>query len=140
MKFGKVLVMDDTPIIRENLSKTLQYLGYDVIEAAEGSEAINKVRDVMAHSAVSLAILDVHVASGVDGVETAVRLREMDSSLKIIVSTGIMGSELEEKLADVRIDGVLQKPFTFEELKEMLESVEHRAAQTENSGVDERND
>ncbi len=119
-----VLIMDDSPLILKNLSITMQHLGYAVIEASEGEEAILKAGHLMESFSISIAILDLCVNSGMDGVATAVRLREMDSSLKIIISTGSLRPEFKEKLGGVQIDGILLKPYSLEELRKVLESLE----------------
>ncbi len=136
----RVLIMDDTLLIRENLSKMLRHLGYDVIEASEGGEAIEKVKNLMEHSTISLAILDLYVPSGIDGAATAIRLREMNPSMRIIIATGSPESEFSQKLQNVKVDGILLKPYSLEELKAVLASVEHKNGKVLDLGDGEAND
>ncbi len=66
----RILVADDDPDLREIIRLTLQRDGYDVIEAADGEQAVARAID----SAPSLILLDM-MMPGVDGFDTCRRLK-----------------------------------------------------------------
>ena len=119
-----VLVMDDQPTIRENLAELLRNLGYNVIQSAEGREAVAHVAGMPDVSRVMLAILDLQVSSGLGGKETAIQLRRMNPDLNIIISTGQPEVDSDEELDRIGIQGILFKPYDLLELQTVLDNLD----------------
>lgn len=85
-----ILVVDDTPANLLALSAVLAPLGVRIVEATSGEEALEHVR----REAFSVALLDVQMP-GMDGFETAERMREIEAgrSLPVIFLTAIHRDE-----------------------------------------------
>jgi two-component system, response regulator, stage 0 sporulation protein F len=92
----------------------LSELGYAVREAADGAEALDQVRD----DRVDLVILD-YVMPGMDGAEVAREIASIDPDLPIIFSTGHAALRALRGAAGDDV-AVLHKPFTLDELDELL--------------------
>ena len=109
-----ILVVDDDATVRATISRALVELGYTVREAADGFSALEQVRE----RAPGLIILD-YVMPGMDGAEVAREVAAIDPDLPIIFSTGHAALRALRAAAgeDVR---VLEKPFTLDELDELL--------------------
>ena len=86
---GKILVMDDEEIIRDLTQELLVNLGYEVVVAKDGGEAIQHYQDALAKGRpFDALIMDLTVPSGMGGIEAIKRLQELDPQVKAIVSSG----------------------------------------------------
>jgi two-component system, response regulator, stage 0 sporulation protein F len=109
-----ILVVDDDYQVRATIVRALSELGYAVREAADGAEALDQVRD----DRVDLVILD-YVMPGMDGAEVAREIASIDPDLPIIFSTGHAALRALRGAAGDDV-AVLHKPFTLDELDELL--------------------
>ena len=80
----KVLVAEDESSIREFVVINLKRNGYDVVEAADGAQAIEKYK--ACNGDIDVAILDIMMPY-VDGLEVCKQLRAMNANLGIIMLT-----------------------------------------------------
>lgn len=109
-----ILVVDDDRQVRATIASAVIELGYAVCEAADGRQALSAVRD----EGVTLVILD-YVMPGMDGAEVAREIAVIDPDLPVIFSTG--HAALRALRASAGDDvSILHKPFTLDELDELL--------------------
>ena len=114
---GTILVVDDDSSTRRALRVTLSGMGFTIVEAARGEEALSLVR-VTWFDAV---LLDVDMP-GMGGVETCRSIRHAIARLPIIMLT-VMDSEDDKVLAlDAGADDYITKPFQLRELTARLRS------------------
>ena len=113
----RILVVDDTDDTRELYRRMLQKLGHEVIEAANGKEALK----VAIKQSPDLILMDLSMPE-VDGVQATSALRSIPSFSKvpIIAITADPPSHWREKAEDVGCDEYLQKPFGPDELSAIL--------------------
>ena len=125
---GTILVVDDDSSTRQTLRMTLTEMGFTVVEAARGEEALSLVR-VTWFDAV---LLDVDMP-GMGGVETCRRIRNAVARLPILMLT-VMDSQDDKVLAlDAGADDYITKPFQLRELAARLRSaVRRRVAEDAN--------
>jgi len=125
---GTILVVDDDTSTRRALRVTLTGLGFTVVEAARGEEALSLVR-VTWFDAV---LLDVDMP-GMGGVETCRNIRRTIARLPILMLS-VMDSEDDKVLAlDAGADDYITKPFQLRELTARLRAaVRRRNAQDSN--------
>lgn len=109
-----ILVVDDDAQVRATIGRAIAELGYPVREVADGAGAIESVRS----ERPSLVILD-YVMPGMDGAETALRIAEIDPNVSIVFSTGHAALRALRAAAGEYV-AVLEKPFTLDELDELL--------------------
>ncbi|MEO7425764.1 MAG: response regulator [Fibrobacteria bacterium] len=123
-----VLVMDDEELIRKVAGKMLEFLGYQVILARDGEEAIELCRARHpAQAPILAAILDWHIPCGMDGLETWRRLHALDPALHGILSSGESAADQEGSRARAGLTAVMSKPYELNTLRETLERLPKRA-------------
>jgi PAS domain S-box-containing protein len=115
-----VLLVDDEDFVREIGRELLEHLGFTVIEAAGGQEALA----LLEHSreAVDLVILDL-VMPAMSGAETFDGLKRIDPTVRILLSSGYGIEGEAQVLLDRGGDGFIQKPFTIAQLRDQIERI-----------------
>jgi CheY-like chemotaxis protein len=120
----RLLVMDDDEPLRILFKAVLTHLGYDVQTAGDGAEAIALYeRTKAAGRDFDAVLLDLTVTGGMGGVEAAAKLKELDPSLKLIVSSGYSDAPVMSHFAEYGFDAVILKPWTVEEMNNVLRRV-----------------
>ena len=126
----RILVVDDEERIVRMIRLNLEHDGFTVIEANNGMQAINQIREKLPN----LVILDV-MMPGIDGYETLSLIRET-SQVPVIMLTA--KSEEEDRIYGLELgaDDYITKPFSPRELVSRIKAVLRR---TENRSPDEEN-
>jgi two-component system KDP operon response regulator KdpE len=116
-----ILIVDDEPRMARFVRMNLELEGYQVIEAGNGIEALESVRDDLP----DLVLLDVMMPE-MDGFETLERLREI-STVPVIMLT-VKGDE-EDRIRGLELgaDDYVSKPFSPRELASRIRAVLRRA-------------
>jgi PAS domain S-box-containing protein len=118
---GLVLVMDDEAALRDAVGAMLESLGFQVLSAADGIEAVQLFEQArQAGRTVNLALLDLTIRGGLDGVQTAHALHELDAKMPLLAMSGYSEDYYPETLALSGFEGLLSKPFTLQELGAQL--------------------
>jgi two-component system, cell cycle sensor histidine kinase and response regulator CckA len=118
---GRVLVMDDEEMVRSVAGKMVQSCGYEVAYAADGAEAIAKLREARrTGSPFDVVILDLTVKGGMGGEEAIGKIREMDTAIKAVVSSGYSENPVLSHYRAYGFDACLSKPYTLAALRESL--------------------
>ncbi|SPE35041.1 Integral membrane sensor hybrid histidine kinase (fragment) [Candidatus Sulfopaludibacter sp. SbA3] len=118
---ARILVMDDEDALRKLLKTALAGFGYDVQTARDGAEAIALCETAKSSSRrFDAVLLDLTVSSGMGGAEAAVRLKELDPSLKLIVSSGYSDAPVMADFRRYGFDEVIPKPWTLAEISEVF--------------------
>ena len=121
---GRILVMDDEPIVREVLGEMLTRLGYEVDYAQDGAEAVKIYRVAKKFDQpFDLLIMDLTVAGGMGGLEALQKLREFDPGVRAIASSGYSSDPVMSDYQAHGFVGVMAKPYTLEELSRALDSL-----------------
>jgi two-component system cell cycle sensor histidine kinase/response regulator CckA len=121
---GRILVMDDEMAILKLLARLLEGLGYEVECASDGAEAVVLYeRARLSGRGFAAVLADLTVAGGMGGKETASRLREIDPSVRIIVSSGHSDSAILSDFQKYGFSDVLPKPWSLVRLSEVLKRV-----------------
>ncbi len=111
MESRLILIVDDEGTIRRALHMTLSRLGFTVMEAARGEEALSLVRTTSFHA----VLLDINMP-GMSGIETCKALRRFSSRLPILMLT-VRDSESDKVEAlEEGADDYITKPFQLREL------------------------
>lgn len=124
---GRVLIMDDEDAVRALLGRMLTRAGYDVAQAADGTEAIELYQHAFASAApFDVVILDLTVPGGMGGIETLRALREIDPQVRAIVSSGYSTDATMSDLETHGFAAVVPKPYQPEQLRQAVHTVIHR--------------
>lgn len=126
MNKGKILVVDDEDAIRELIAFNLEQQNFDVIEALDGVEAINKVKA----ERPDLILLDVMLPR-MDGLEVCQKLRYSKEFANIpIIMLTARGEEVDRVLGlEIGADDYVTKPFSPRELIARVKAMFRRLAQ-----------
>ena len=120
----RLLVMDDDEALRELSKAVLSTLGYDVQTAGDGAEAVELYEKTKAAGkGFDAVLLDLTVTGGIGGLEAAAKLKQLDPSSKLIVSSGYSDAPVMSCFADYGFDAVILKPWTVREMSEVLRKV-----------------
>lgn len=121
---GRLLVMDDDPLVRDTVLTVLEHLGYEAAAAADGAEAIEAYRTALAEGRrFSAVLLDLTVPGGMGGADAVRALRELDPGVRAIVSSGYSTDAVLAAPEQHGFRGMLTKPFQIERLAEELARV-----------------
>ena len=114
---GLVLVIEDEVAIRSMMQFTLEELGYTVITAENGAQAVELFDHVP--DEIVLVLLDL-VMPVLDGPETAVALHARRPHIPILVTSGIADEDALRRFDHVRIAGFIPKPFAPDQLAQAV--------------------
>jgi PAS domain S-box-containing protein len=116
---GQVLLVDDEDIIRTTGKLILENMGYKVMLAANGAEAIEKFKNC--HDNIDITIVDM-IMPVMNGRETFLKMREIDQNCKIIISSGYTKDESLDELLGAGLAGFIKKPYRGWELSQVLKN------------------
>ena len=118
---ARLLVVDDEPNIRDLLASSLRYTGFEVITAANGSEAIKQAESTNP----DLIVLDVMLPD-VDGFTVTRRLRENGVTTPILFLTA--KDDMSDKVQGLTVGGddYVTKPFGLEEVVARINAILRR--------------
>lgn len=108
-----VLVVEDDPMVRGVTVRILTQLGYEVLVAASGREALALA--VEHEGPIDLLLTDVIMPS-MGGLELAERVRRVRPKTKVLFCSGYTACDMAAQGLQVRGADLLEKPFTKDEL------------------------
>jgi len=106
---NKVIVIDDSHTARQQVSTTLNGVGYEVVEAVNGPDGLQKIAD---HPSASLVLCDINMP-GMSGLEVLARLKaeRRAEPLIVIMFTTEADPELVHRAKRSGAQGWIVKPF-----------------------------
>jgi len=108
-----VLIVDDEEVIREVGQKLLGVMGYRVLIARNGKEAVEVYRKNQ--DDIDIVVLDM-VMPGMGGVEAYDSMKEINPNIKVLLSSGYSIDSKTTEIMKRDCDGFIQKPFNMKEL------------------------
>ena len=120
MGTGTILLVDDEKIIIYTGEQMLRKLGYNVIVAETGKEALDIFRKDFNN--IDMVLLDM-VMPGMGGGETYTKLKEINGSAKVLLSSGYNLDGQAKEIMEKGCDGFIQKPFTLKTLSQKVKEV-----------------
>jgi CheY-like chemotaxis protein len=118
---GTILLIDDEETVLKVGGKVLEKMGYAVLEARSGKEALDTFSKYKAK--IDLVILDL-IMPDMGGGDTYDRIKEIDPRVKVLLSSGYSIEGQAGEIMKRGCDGFIQKPFTatalYEKVKEII--------------------
>ncbi len=115
---GKVLLVDDEADLRLSFRDILEHLGFEVVSAADGLEAV----ELFQPGEFALVFMDLTMPR-MDGREAFLQMRSRDPEVKVILISGYSEQEAMDSKQALRPAAFIQKPFNLQLLVSVLEQV-----------------
>ena len=106
----KVIIVDDSATMRQQVSMVLKPAGFEIVEAVDGMDGLAKIE---ADPSIAIVILDVNMPR-MNGIELAEQLKEngrMDKGLNVVMLTTEGRPDLIRRAKDAGAKGWIVKPF-----------------------------
>jgi len=121
---GRILIMDDEPIVLEVVSEMVQSLGYETDCVNDGATALEQYKTALkSNKPYALVIMDLTIPGGMGGKEAIGKLLEIDPNAKAIVSSGYSNDPIMSAYEDYGFKGVVAKPIDLNVLGKVLKKV-----------------
>ena len=117
---GTILVVDDNKTVLDVTSIMLERMGYNILKAATGKDAIRLTNEFKGK--IDLVLLDILMLD-MNGDEVYPHIRKARPDLKVLVYSGYSLNRHARKLLDVGAEGFIQKPFTMFELSKKIKEI-----------------
>ena len=111
----KVMVVDDSRMVRAVVKKILAKANYEIIEAVDGESAIPAIEQEQP----DLVLLDM-IMPDLDGKETFLRLKDISPSVKILLASGYSKNSKAAGILKNGVQGFIQKPYRMQELSKII--------------------
>lgn len=132
----RILIVEDEPIIADEIAATIEDLGYQVaakvIHAAE-------VNTVFQESEPDIVLMDINLGQGADGIQLAAELKRQ-KEVPLIFLTSYTDTGTIDRAKKVNPDGYIVKPFDEKELQIAIEIAFHRFDQVKEKHTGEKPD
>ncbi len=117
---GTILLVDDEEMVRSIAGEMLERLGFQVLTARDGVEALEVYQQ--RHPEIAGVLLDLTMPQ-MDGEETLRELRKIHPSVRVVLSSGYNKQEITQRFAGKGLAGFIQKPYRLAELKTVFHSM-----------------
>jgi CheY-like chemotaxis protein len=115
---GMILVVEDEELLRDAVSKVLRRSGFLVVEAGDGSDAIELMR---AHKDDLRAVLLDVTLPGISSREVLAEARRLRPDLKVVVTSAYSKERVEASFDGLSIQDFIRKPFHLSEMVRLLD-------------------
>jgi CheY-like chemotaxis protein len=115
-----ILLVDDEEIVLDVGVQMLNKLGYTVLAAKNGKEAINIYHQN--HAKLDMVILDM-IMPNMSGGKTYEKLKEINSEIRVLLSSGYSINGQATEIMDLGCNGFIQKPFNMEDLSQKIREI-----------------
>ncbi|MGC8827868.1 MAG: ATP-binding protein [Anaerolineae bacterium] len=121
---GRVLVMDDNAMVQQVLKGMLTQLGYRVDVVYDGAEMLEAYAAARASGEpYGVVIMDLTIPGGMGGKDAVRELKGRFPDARAIVSSGYFNDPIMASYRDYGFDGVIPKPFTMQDLSQVVYEV-----------------
>jgi len=115
-----VLFVDDEDMIIEIAEELFEQLGYKVLIARSGKEAIKTYQENKDN--IDIVLLDM-IMPDMSGSDTYDRMKDIDPKVKVLLSSGYSINGQATEIMDRGCSGFIQKPFKMKELSQKLREI-----------------
>jgi PAS domain S-box-containing protein len=115
-----ILLVDDEEIVRSINQELLEALGYHVLSAQNGPEALELFQQKQQR--ISLVILDM-IMPGMNGATVFRHLRDLDPEVRVLLASGYSSEQETSAILEQGRCDFIQKPFSIKELSRRIEQI-----------------
>ncbi|MBL7646179.1 MAG: response regulator [Candidatus Hydrogenedentes bacterium] len=116
----RVLVVDDEELVRNAARRILEHSGYDVITAVDGQDGVELFETH--HPSLCAVLLDLTMPR-MNGETACIRMREINPTIPIILSSGYSESESSSPAIFKEVAAYIRKPYRLKQLLDILREV-----------------
>ncbi len=116
---GTILLVDDEETVRTVGAELLEEMGFQVLTAEDGGQALEVYRQ---HPDIRLVLLDLTMPR-MDGEQAFRELRQMDPQVQVILASGFSEYEVNQKFTGKGLVAFVQKPYRLAGLREALQNI-----------------
>ena len=127
-----ILIVEDEAIQAMGLEETLERAGYRVAGIADNGE---EVLEFVAREKVDLVVMDIHIKGDMDGVKTALKVREIKPDIPIIYLSAYVDQETVRRAKETSPAAYITKPYRQLNL---LSSIETALLNAKNASDDNK--
>ena len=122
---GRILVMDDEEMLRIFCQNVLTYLGFEVVLAKDGAEAVALYRQALERDEkkIDLTIMDLTIPGGMGGREAVQEILALNPAAKVIVSSGYSNDPILANYREFGFHAALVKPYEIQELTKAINTL-----------------
>ena len=113
---AKILVTDDSALMRTVLKNFISKEGHEVIEAKEGNEAVKKFKE----EKPAMVFLDIVMPNGMDGIEALKQIKKLDKDAKVVMVTSVREQKEFDEAKKQGVKAYINKPFAKDEIVKAL--------------------
>jgi two-component system, cell cycle sensor histidine kinase and response regulator CckA len=118
---GRVLIMDDEPLVLDMAGAAVRRLGYAATLCRSGAEAIVQYQiGLDSDRRFDAVVLDLTVPGGAGGPETLARLRQIDPEVRAALSSGYTDHPSVANWASAGFAAFIAKPYSLKSFEELL--------------------
>jgi len=117
---GTILLAEDEAQVKSIAIALLKKLGFKVIDAANGNEALELYQQYAAD--ITLVVTDLGMPI-MNGYELFYKLKQLNPKLPIIISSGFGEGDITSKIPREAMAGMINKPYSFDDLRDVLRGV-----------------
>jgi CheY-like chemotaxis protein len=117
---GIILLIDDDKMVVKITEAMLKKIGYKIIKAYSGQEALNLFQKY--RNQIDLIICDM-IMPNMNGFELGYKLRKIDPRVKLLLSSGSLIDEDEKDIANRGFDGLIKKPYKLNDLSQKIDEI-----------------
>ncbi len=114
---GRILLVDDEELLRNSVADILNHLGYEVVTAFDGQDAVEYYQKF--GKDVDLVIMDLTMPR-LNGAESFKVIKEINPDVKVILSTGYSPTDKTQKMLNAGVVGFIQKPYIARQLSKVI--------------------
>ena len=112
-----VLLVEDDPLVRRSMERTLLMVGCRVRSVPGGAQALDLFRETVdGPDAFSVLITDLTMPGRYDGVQLLRRVRELDPEIPAVLCSGVLHRSNISSYRDAGFQTILRKPFGVQEI------------------------
>jgi CheY-like chemotaxis protein len=115
-----ILLVDDDELVIEIGSEMLEHLGYQVLTASSGTEAVDTIEGK--GDTIDLVILDM-IMTGMGGEEAFEAIRAVNQDMPVLLCSGRRIDRQASQILKRGFDGYIQKPFELKILSQRVEEI-----------------
>lgn len=117
-KTKSILLVDDETLIRTIEFKMLSKMGYHIIEATDGVEAVDIYREK--ESQIDIVLMDL-IMPKLNGTDAYLQMKEINNDIRVIIMSGNINETKISELKSIGIEEFIRKPFQWQDISALLQ-------------------